>query len=590
MRPNKRQTVLSKKNKKMKKIILTISFIFLSVNLFANTTTEKIGEGHITVIAENETTVWYGTFENGVCQWDKTSEQTSCFTSDNSVLNSNEIKDLFVDVNGILWVSTQEAIYQIDNNNLTIFNDTIKGLFAQKSNGDMLVADNYNLYTFDGTTWTDFDMTQVVVEVCCNENDAIWVDENDHIWITHHDFYFYAALRFDGNTWTVFANDEDFTQGFVGPLGTLEVCILPEASSFHNALFIDHNNTTWIGIDFDLYTYENNEWDIVHDGGSLNNPDNSIVTDGQDTLSSNGYKITQDLNDRLWISLGGGHQIAYFDGTTWEVVEDIFTSDVLLNDMEASHFDENIIYIGTNEGLYILRMDVLTGTIGETTLQFKLFLEGAYQNDGTMSTTLQTENLIPLTQPYNEAPYLYDGEEAVTTVPTGAVDWVLVEARIGTPQMSGDRNTTTIETHVAFLMQDGTLQDIDENNGIKFNCLLSNQDYYFCIRHRNHLDILTANPINPTATQFYDLTNDATEAFGNNQLKQSQDGRYVLYTGDYTQDGVIQVSDFDAWKSNPAQLDVYSPLDGTLDGVIQVTDYDAWLTKKAKKGIAEISF
>jgi|GEM_PF-5096463 len=105
MRPNKRQTVLSKKNKK---IILTISFIFLTANLFANTATGKIGEGNVTVIQENETTVWYETLENGVCQWDKTSETTPCFTSDNFALNSNEIKDLLFDENGILWVSTQK--------------------------------------------------------------------------------------------------------------------------------------------------------------------------------------------------------------------------------------------------------------------------------------------------------------------------------------------------------------------------------------------------------------------------------------------------------------------------------------------------
>lgn len=579
----------------MKKIILLISFIFLNASLFANTAKEKIGEGHITVLAENETTIWYGTLDNGVCQWDKTSEQTSCFTSDNSALASNEIKDLFVDNSGILWVSTQEAIYQIDNNNnVTIINDTIKGLFAQKSNGDILVADNYNLYTFDGTTWTDFDMTQVVMDNCCSTKDAIWVDENDHIWMSHHDFYFYTVLRFDGNTWTSFVHDQSITN-IVGPLATEETSILPRESFTDNSLFIDNNNNIWAGNWTGLYTYENNTWDILNGSGSINNPNSNVITDGQDTLSGVVYNITQDLNNTIWLNTGttfsnNFNQLAYFDGSTWKIVDDIFTNDVLLNDMEASKFDANIIYVGTSDGLYILRTNILTEMIGEATLQFKFFLEGAYQNDGTMSTTLQTENLIPQTQPYNIAPYFYEGEEVVTDVPTGAVDWVLVEARVGTPQMSGERNTTTIETHAAFLMQDGTLQDIDGNSGVKFACLLENQDYYFCIRHQNHLDILTANPIDPTTTTFYDLTNDAAQAFGNNQLKQSEDGRYVLYTGDYTQDGIIQVSDYDAWKTNPAQLNIYSPLDGTLDGVIQVTDYDVWLPNKAKIGIAEIGF
>jgi len=63
-----------------------------------------------------------------------------------------------------------------------------------------------------------------------------------------------------------------------------------------------------------------------------------------------------------------------------------------------------------------------------------------------------------------------------------------------------------------------------------------------------------------------------------------------MFAGEFNQDGIIQVSDYDAWKATPAQLNVYSALDGNLDGVVQVTDYDIWLPNKAKIGIAEIGF
>ena len=37
--------------------------------------------------------------------------------------------------------------------------------------------------------------------------------------------------------------------------------------------------------------------------------------------------------------------------------------------------------------------------------------------------------VIPLTQPYNGAPWNYTGTESVATIPAGVVDWVLPELR-----------------------------------------------------------------------------------------------------------------------------------------------------------------
>jgi hypothetical protein len=48
-----------------------------------------------------------------------------------------------------------------------------------------------------------------------------------------------------------------------------------------------------------------------------------------------------------------------------------------------------------------------------------------------MRTALKDQNILPLTQPYSGAPYLYNGTEALTTVPEDVVDWVLIELRDG---------------------------------------------------------------------------------------------------------------------------------------------------------------
>jgi len=112
--------------------------------------------------------------------------------------------------------------------------------------------------------------------------------------------------------------------------------------------------------------------------------------------------------------------------------------------------------------------------------------------------------------------------------------------------------------------------------------------YHFCIRHRSHLDVLTANSVNAAAQVSYDLTTNDTQALGIEQLKLMSDGKAVLYGGDYTQDGVLQTTDYDAWQANPAQLDVYSTTDGNLDGSVQATDYDLWYPNRAKVGAVEI--
>ena len=228
---------------------------------------------------------------------------------------------------------------------------------------------------------------------------------------------------------------------------------------------------------------------------------------------------------------------------------------------------------------------------GSVEFSGKLYLEGNYNPDTDRMEAYNLVNHIPLQQPYNQAPYNYTGTESITNINYNVVDWVLVEARSGTPNIGGTRNTVTVETRAALLYNDGTIKDIDGTEGVRFQNLQEGTAYHFCIRHRNHLDILTANPLIAKASMsLYDFTTSADQALGNGQQKTATNGKAVLFAGDYSVDGTIQVTDYDAWKTSPAQLDTYSVLDGNLDGVVQVTDFDVWLPNKAKIGTAEIQF
>ena len=223
----------------------------------------------------------------------------------------------------------------------------------------------------------------------------------------------------------------------------------------------------------------------------------------------------------------------------------------------------------------------------KSTISLTAMLEGPH-NLASDDMHTQLNNLIPLTQPYNTAPYHYSGSEGIASITANMVDWVLVEVRQGTPNMSGTRGTTTIESQAAILLDDGSIVNTD-GNPLEFN-LIENEEYHFCIRHRNHLDVLTATALTAQPTMTYDFTTGTTQAFGTNQMKTLSNGTAVLFAGDFTKDGIIQTTDYNAWKQQPAQLNVYQYIDANLDGVVQVTDYDVWFPNRAKLGTVEIGF
>ncbi len=221
---------------------------------------------------------------------------------------------------------------------------------------------------------------------------------------------------------------------------------------------------------------------------------------------------------------------------------------------------------------------------GLASINLRVFLEGAYL-DGTqtMRTDLASSNLIPLQQPYNVAPYNYTGSETLSSVPSRMVDWVLVELRSDVDPIY------KLSVQAGILMEDGYIKATDGVSDLKFN-FPNGGDYYLVVRHRNHLDIMTALPTNNSNNLTHDFSMQVTQAYGTSQQKAMPDGVAVMFAGDINTDLSIQVTDYDVWKSNPAELNVYTYLDLNLDGVSQITDYDLWFLNKAKLSPTELGY
>ncbi|MBV4356838.1 hypothetical protein [Pinibacter aurantiacus] len=172
-------------------------------------------------------------------------------------------------------------------------------------------------------------------------------------------------------------------------------------------------------------------------------------------------------------------------------------------------------------------------------LSVKVLLQGAVSGT-SMTTALNSLGVIPLTQPYKNAPFNYSGTESVAGIPAGVTDWVLVELR--------DKTTpsTVIATRAAFVKSDGTVVDLDGTSPVSF-ANATPDDYYIAIRHRNHLGIRTAaaQALSGTAT-LYDFTSGQAQAYQNpsittnTAMKDMGNGLFAMWGGDGTSNGVVR--------------------------------------------------
>jgi hypothetical protein len=183
----------------------------------------------------------------------------------------------------------------------------------------------------------------------------------------------------------------------------------------------------------------------------------------------------------------------------------------------------------------------------------KVFLEGPFSS-GSMSTALNS--ILPPDDPYSLG-------ETADGIPAGAVDWILVQLRTGTEAV------TTVASRAAFLMSDGSVVDLDGSSTVAFSTV-SPGNYYIVIRHRNHLAVMSRNPVPlSTSSDLYDFTTGIDKYWGSD-AKQLAGGVYGMYAGDVTGDGVISLAaELTVIRANNL-LEEYNIADVNLDGVVSL--------------------
>lgn len=199
------------------------------------------------------------------------------------------------------------------------------------------------------------------------------------------------------------------------------------------------------------------------------------------------------------------------------------------------------------------------------TLEATVFLEGAYIGSGMMRTDLWENQNLPFSQPYNDPPWSFMDNIAVGAIPNFAVDWMLLELR------SPVDVAVVMATLPVFVLNDGRLVDINGNTAVPFDGLDAG-NYSIVLRHRNHLDIISANTVALPGT--YDFSSSAQQVLGEEQLVDFGDGNFGMKGGDFNGDGVITVGDFNRFQEDASLLNGYFLGDVNVDRNVTVSDFN----------------
>jgi hypothetical protein len=175
-------------------------------------------------------------------------------------------------------------------------------------------------------------------------------------------------------------------------------------------------------------------------------------------------------------------------------------------------------------------------------LSVKVFLSGSYDiNTGLMKDSLRAKNLIPLLEPYSAPPFnkplvLENPNESIVSTLLNAngansiVDWVLLELRAASSPSS------IVATRRALVQRDGDVVSNSDGSSPVLFTNLSTGNYFVCVKHRNHLGVMTANPvfISPGAVivDFTSLPTVFTNMTFINAARRMEGGVYTLWPAD----------------------------------------------------------
>ena len=239
---------------------------------------------------------------------------------------------------------------------------------------------------------------------------------------------------------------------------------------------------------------------------------------------------------------GSGTAYSWFDNVSvirWEGWADYTISESIPTPND--YYFIQVKSSGSSEDVVINYSETGYGPAHTIEADLKVYLEGPF-NGTDMNTDLTSSTNFPINQPYNTAPWDYNGTESVISIPNpDIVDWILVEFR-DAPDAASATQATTIEKQAAFLKNDGSLVGLDGTSNLSFNHSIIHS-LFAVVHHRNHLAIISGYHLNETGGFYtYDFTTTPNQAFNSGQ-KEIASGTWGMLAGDADASGLVDETD-----------------------------------------------
>jgi hypothetical protein len=219
-------------------------------------------------------------------------------------------------------------------------------------------------------------------------------------------------------------------------------------------------------------------------------------------------------------------------------------------------------------------------------LNLRMLLDGPYRPAADlMHDSLRSAGLLPFNNPYTALGFSPVGWSGGGTFPSGIlltegpdaiVDWIYLELRNALDP------TVVLSSRSALLQRDGDVVDRDGSSPVRITALPGN--YHVAVFHRNHLPAMTLAPLAlGLGVNAIDLSDGSIATHGAD-AQRLRNGRWLLWAGDVTGDGVVSYTGAENDRDPilqtiggvipTATASGYLPQDVNMDGTVKYTGED----------------